>query len=59
MNFLVAKLTRCDQCGENNVLGTQSAQTLLLRKFWHRIVVLMAIDFIFDEIFGGIKQLCG
>jgi hypothetical protein len=59
MKFLVAKLIRCDQDGESNVLGTQSAQTLFLRKFWHRVVVLMAIDFIFNEVFGGIKQLCG
>jgi hypothetical protein len=59
MKFLVAELIGCDQDGESNVLGTQSAQTLFLRKIWHCVVVLMAIDFIFDEFFGGIKQLCG
>jgi hypothetical protein len=55
MKFLVVELTGCDQGGESNVLGTRSVQNLFLRKFWHRVVVLMAIDFIFDEIFGGIR----
>jgi hypothetical protein len=52
---LVVKLTGRDQCGESYVLGTQSAWKLFLIKFWHLVVVLMAIDFIFDEFFGGMK----
>jgi len=59
MKFLVAKLIGSDRGGESNVLGTWSGQTLFLRKFWHHVVVLMVVDFIFDESFGAIKQLCG
>ncbi len=59
MKFLVVKLIGSDQGGESNILGTQSGQTLFLRNFWHHVVVLMVVDFIFDESFGAIKQLCG
>jgi hypothetical protein len=41
-----------DQCGESNVLGTQSAWTLFLWIFLHCIMIILIVDPIFGEIFN-------